>query len=225
MGNTANSEEITMDRRQFLTAVAQLVAVAGAGCSRANSKAAGKSAGEGSAVPPPERTSEKQLDYCLELQQQPSEPLRIKETRTFRDGERFRFRFRPGFDAYIYMLNRGPGENTWSVLFPNAKIEVKNPIHPGHAVTVPGETEWLRCDDRRGNEHLVLIAATSPLEEFAIASGRISKNDFEDRLASVERLYRPASSRRFEDDGWVKLFAAGPGTDLAIVLNLPLLHG
>ena len=212
-----------MQRRQFLAAAVS-AGLVGSACSRGVSKTDDRK-GEGSSVPQAAKSAEKQLDYCLEVEQQ-GQPVRVKETRTFRSGERFRFRFRPGFDSHIYLLNRGPGEDSWSVLFPNAKIAIKNPIHPGSIVTVPDdETGWLRIDNRQGNEHLVLIAATNPLEEFAIASGRISRDDFENKLANIERLYRPASSRRFEDEEWVKLFAAGRSENLAIVLNLPLLHG
>jgi len=211
-----------MYRRQFLTALAATGLFESA-CSKARSKAA-ESSDAGALVPAAEKSDEKQIDYSIELEDG-GKAVKVKETRQFRSGERFRFRFKPGFESHIYLLHRGPGESFWSVLFPNRKIDIKNPIHSGTVVTIPDEqTGWLRIDDRKGNEHLVMIAATTPLQEFAVESNRISRDDFEDRIADVERLFRPTSSRRFEDDGWVKLFAAGPADKLAIVLTLPLMH-
>jgi hypothetical protein len=214
---------MTMQRRQFVAAVAS-AGWMGSGCSSSESRTPDRK-DAGIAVPQAEKSTERQIDYCLELDQ-PDHPMRVKETRTFHSGERFRFLFRPGFDSHLYLLNRGPQENFWTVLFPGPKIAIQNPIHPGSVVTVPDEdTGWLRIDNKQGNEHLVLIASSNPLKEFAGTADRISRDDFEDRLADIERLYRPSSSRRFEDDGWVKLFAAGNGANLAIVLNVPLLHG
>jgi uncharacterized protein DUF4384 len=213
-----------MRRRHFLTAIASAAGLLDSACSRPDTTKAAETGGSGGVPPATAKAEEKQIDYCLELDD-PSGPRKVKESRQFRSGERFRFRFRPGFESHIYLLNRGPGENSWTVLFPNPRIEIKNPIHAGNIVTIPDkDTGWLRIDERKGNEHLVLIAATDPLEEFAVATGRVSRDDFEDRIANIERLYRPASSRRFEDDQWVKLFAAGPSDKLAIVLSLPLLH-
>lgn len=212
-----------MQRRGFLTALAA-VGLFDSACSRDSSKMPGGDDSGQLDVPRTEKTNEKQIDYCVEVDDTGG-PSKVAETREFHSGERFRFRFRPGFESHIYILNRGPGESFWTVLFPHPRIDIKNPIHAGKIVTIPDEqTAWLRIDERKGNEHLVLIAATIPLQEFAVESDRVSRDDFEDRIANIERRYRPASSRRFEDDTWVKLFAAGTSDKLAIVLNLPLLH-
>jgi hypothetical protein len=218
-----------MQRRYFLTAFAA-AGLFEAGCSRPASKTEGSgtegSSGESgkTAVPAAEKSGEKQIDYCFELENA-GNPVRVKESRQFHSGERFRFRVRSGFESHLYLLNRGPGENFWTVLFPSPKIEIKNPIPAGKVVTIPDqETGWLRIDQRAGNEQLVLIAATAPLQEFAVEGKQVSRDDFENRIDNIERLYRPTSSRRFEDDGWVKLFAAGPSDPLAIVLNMPLMH-
>jgi len=212
-----------MQRRQFLTALAA-TGLFNSACSKMTSNRAGNGGPGEPVVPAAEKSDEKQIDYCIEVENA-GNPTKVPETREFHSGERFRFRFRPGFESHIYLLNRGAGETSWTVLFPNARIDIKNPIQAGKTVTIPDEqTAWMRIDERKGNEHLVLIAATGPLQEFAVESNAVSRDDFEDRIATIERQYRPTSSRRFEDDGWVKLYAAGPSDKLAIVVNLPLLH-
>jgi hypothetical protein len=210
-----------MERRRFLAGVATS-ALFGSACARRDRNSA---EGGGSSLPPPEKNNEKQIDYAIELEDN-GQPHRVREDRTFHSGERFRFLIRPAFECHLYLINRGPRTSQYDVLFPSPRIEIRNPIASGTTVTIPGKDDerWLHIDDRPGNESLVLIAATAPLEDFALASGKIPRDDVDDSLAAVERKYRPASSRRFEDGGWVKLFAASSSEPLAIVLRIPLLH-
>jgi len=179
-----------------------------------------------SLVPSPEASTEKELAYALELKEE-SGTRRVKESYRFASGDQFRVVFRPGFRAYVYLVNRGAGQASYSMLFPHPKIAVENPIPSGKALSVPDvESGWMRFDDREGDENFILIASTVPLEEMMGLGKTVPRDDFEARLAKVERKFRPSSSRRFEDSEWVKLFAARQNQeDLALILRLPLQHG
>ena len=213
-----------MNRRTFftsgsLTALSGLTAFSGAalltGCARKE---------ETAGPPAVDKSAESEIDYGIELDDS-GNTLRVKEDRAFHSGDRFRFLFRPGFDAYVYLFNRGPGQTSYQALFPNPRIPVRNPIPSGKSVTVPdADAGWLRMDQRKGEENLVLIASVAVLDEMQPTDGAIGRDEFESRLAQVERRCRPTSSRRFEDKDWVKLFAAREKGDLAIVQRLPLLH-
>jgi hypothetical protein len=78
-------------------------------------------------------------------------------------------------------------------------------------------------DNRPGIENVVLIASAMPLVEFNTPEQTIPRDECEDRIALLERDFRPSSSRRFEDKDWTKLFAA-KGERTAILLRLPLDH-
>jgi hypothetical protein len=162
--------------------------------------------------------------YAIELQVS-GNPVQVREDRKFRSGDLFRFVFRPEFDAHVYMVARWPRQANYTVLYPGERASAPNPIPAGEKVTVPNaDIGWLHMDNEKGDENLLLIAATSPLAEFAGMATTVEREAFESRLAEVERQHHPASYRRFEDGDWVKLFAAKGKESLAIVLRIPLLH-
>jgi hypothetical protein len=212
-----------MTRRSLGPALAGLVLV---GCDRLKSKsqpsntpAKGEKGGD-----PREAldASELRLDYAIYLEDGGSAKP-IDEKHHFRSGEQFRIELRPAFPAHIYLLNRGPRQERYSRLFPVSGKPLENPLEPNRAVMLPGNNEWYTLDNRPGVENVVLIAAAFPLVEFNTPEQSIPRDECEDRIALLERDYRPSSSRRFEDKGKVKLFAAREAKTV-IVLRLPLDH-
>lgn len=180
------------------------------GCGeRGKEPVAGKEPVEEKSAPAPVDTSaEREVAYAIEIDQSRG-PVRVGEDWRFHSGDRCRILFRPGFDAYVYVVNRGPRQMAYQMLFPSDRIAARNPIPAGSEVRVPGaETAWLHMDEDAGDENLILIASTAPFAEFDGMAGEVGREDFEAKLAKVERKRRPASSRRFEDKDWVKLFAA-----------------
>ena len=179
----------------------------------------------GSTPPPPKIPpgNEKQLAFAIELKGD-GLPRRVKEDYDFHSGDRFRFVIKPGFSAYVYMLNRGTGESKYSVLFPLSREVSQNPIRPDAEQPVPGDSaSWMKMNSSPGTENFVLIVSMVPLPEFT-EKQTMSVDDGDRAVARVDQEYHPASSRRFEDQEWVKFFAADPGHDLAIVLHIPLKH-
>jgi hypothetical protein len=177
-------------------------------------------------TPPPAKlgaTNEKQVTYAIELKGD-GVPMRVREDHDFRSGDRFRFIIKPGFSAYVYMLNRGTGESKYTILFPLSKEVSQNPIRPDTEQPVPGDSaSWMKMNSSPGEEDFVLIVSMVPLPEFT-EKATLSVDDCERALAMVDRQYHPASSRRFEDGDSVRLFAADPGHDLAMILRIPLKH-
>ena len=167
--------------------------------------------------------NELQLDYSIVLGDDDSSRS-VNEQFTFRNGDRFRFRLRPGFEAHVYLLSRGARQKEYTFLYPHKDIKQENPVPAKGIIESPGpETDWLTMDKVSGTEQLVLIASPSPLVEFNVPAKSIERDEFEERLGRVERDYRPASSRRLENGGWVSLLASrGPKT--AMVVRLPLDH-
>ena len=167
--------------------------------------------------------NELQLDYSIVLGDDDSSRS-VNEQFTFRNGDRFRFRLRPGFEAHVYLLSRGARQKEYMFLYPHKDIKQENPVPAKGVIEIPGPgTGWLTMDKVSGTEQLVLIASPSPLVEFNVPAKSIEREEFEERLSRVERDYRPASSRRLENGGWVSLLASrGPRT--AMVVRLPLDH-
>jgi Domain of unknown function (DUF4384) len=174
-------------------------------------------------APPEELSSapELQLDYSILLEDGGRE-RRIGEKFHFHSGDRFRIALRPAFAAHVYLLNRGPLKNEYTFLYPEPK-EFGNPLTPNRAITLPSSTEWYQLDGKPGVENVVLIASASPVVEFNTPERSIARDEFDDRIALVERDDRPSSSRRYEDGDWVKMFAAS-GDKTVMVLRLPLDH-
>src|SRR5262249_53021837 len=127
-------------------------------------------------------------------------------------------------EAHVYMLNRGARDKDYTFLYPHKAIQQENPVPAKGIIEIPGAgADWLMMDKIAGTENIVLIASPSPLVEFNVPAASIERDEFEERLGRVERDYRPVSSRRVENQGWVSLLASrGPKT--AVVVRLPLDH-
>jgi hypothetical protein len=174
---------------------------------------------------------ELQLDYSIVLNDNGT-GRRVGEKYHFRSGDQFRIEVRPAFAAYVYLLNRGPREANYAFLFPAPK-EFENALPQNRVIALPRASEWFTLDNKPGVENVLLIASAHSVMEFNTPERSIQRDEFEDRIALVERDGRPASSRRFEDQDWVKVFAA-PSSRMAspqnapdktvIVLRLPLDH-
>lgn len=167
--------------------------------------------------------NELQLDYSIILGTGTTTSP-VSEQFGFHNGDRFRLRFRPGFEAHVYLLNRGARQKGYSFLFPRDEVSNDNPVPAHGVIEVPGsDRNWLQMDRVSGTEQIVLIASPSPLVEFNVPAKLIDRDEFEERIGRVERDYRPTSSRRVENGGWISLFASrGPKT--ALVVRLPLDH-
>jgi hypothetical protein len=171
----------------------------------------------------PASNSELELDYAILLNEGNGKV--VNETHKFQAGDRFRVQFRPGFPAYVYLANRGADEAAYSLLYPNAKIATKNPMAAGQTMVVPGGSDWYTLDEKAGAENLMLIAAAAPVAEFEGTDGTLERDEFERRVAMVERDRRPRSFRRVEDkDEWVRLYAGGEGNGV-IVARMSISRG
>ena len=192
---------------------------------QSDGKTDGKGDGKAPGGPPkesPQSTAELRLDYAIILDSNGT-TKRVSDKNHFESGDRFRIDVKPSFPAHLYLLNRGPRQANYTFLYPNDKTAWDNPLQPDRIVSLPGGQDWFQMDSKAGVESLTLLAAAFPLEEFNTPEKSIPRDEFEERLALVERDYRPASSRRFEDKDWVKLFAAREAKTV-ILLRLPLDH-
>jgi hypothetical protein len=193
----------------------------------ANSTAAASSpSGSPSATATPAQAQnmagELELDYAILLEEH-GQPRRITEKHQFHSGDRFRIEVRPAFDAHLYLLNRGSAQDHYSRLFPNSKVAVENPLPARRVVTLPSDRDWYTLDSPQGVENVVLVAAAYAPAELNMPEESMAREEVENRLALLERDYRPSSSRRFEDRDWVKLFASKDAKTV-MLLRIPLEH-
>jgi hypothetical protein len=176
-----------------------------------------------SGKPALDTSKERDLSYMIEREVDGQPVVVHGDDLEFRNGERFRVRFRPGFKAYIYVANRGSHQDSYHLLFPaNGADHDQNPLDKGTATSLPPAPAWLKLDQSPGDEYLTLIASTVPLEEFGNTT-EIPREKFDSELTDIERQYQPTSSRRFQDGDWTKYFAARDG-DLVLVAKLALRH-
>ena len=171
-----------------------------------------------------EDASEITMAYAIELGEEGG-TRKVGEDFRFRSGDRFRLLFRPGFSAYLYIFNQGRGEERYTVLFPNPHDELINPIRANSEVAIPGQEDvWMRLDEQSGDEELIVVASTIALPSLEFRADEVDGEEFEKNLAQVERQFKPESSRRLEDENWVKLFAGGSQKEMAVVVRLFLRH-
>jgi hypothetical protein len=212
-------------RRLFLAGLTGLGAFT-SGCSKIwmGDKKDDPKTDPGKPTPAPSLTAgEKTFLYAIEVQR-PGGPQLVKEDYSFRSGDGFRLRLKPGFNAYVYVLNRGNREKGFKLLFPSLLVRARNPIASGGEAVIPDDPQkWMRMDEVAGEENFILVASMSPLPDLEDPQ-RTSANEVDQTLTSIEREYRPQSSRRFEDGDWVKVLAADGGKDIAMVLRIPLRH-
>ncbi len=199
-----------MQRRHFLTSSLAALAI--------TSSCTTTQAPPTSSAPVLDTSSEREISYLIEREDQ-GKLTPVSEDFDFKSGDHFRLSLEPGFPAYIYVANRGKGEDTYKMLFPLAGENSRNPLPKGKQVALP----TLRFDQTPGNEYFVLVASTVALPAFETGGSDIPREVFEASLAKVERSYRPDSSRRFHDGDKTKFFAARDG-NLAIVVRLALAH-
>lgn len=170
-----------------------------------------------------DRSQELELAYALEVESGGGAKT-VADTYEFRSKDRFRVLVRPQFDAHVYLWARGPGQDKYKLLFPEFNEETANPLKAKSRLALPGRDAWLKMDSKKGLEAVVLIAADRAIPEFNTTEKAIGRDEFEERLAQVERIYRARSSRRFVKDEWVTLYAARGGKGTAWIERLPLLH-
>ena len=160
--------------------------------------------------------------YGLELEDRDG-PRLVDEEFLFRSGDRFRFVMETESEAYAYLFNRGSGERSYAQLLPPA-TERAEALRTGEEVTVPRDG-WYRMDAVAGTERMVLVLSTAPVDELELLDESALRADaFDERLADLERIHRPESSRRRNVDGRVELVAGGPEEVLLVVVRMPLQH-
>lgn len=100
------------------------------------------------------------LHYWIELQEKGSgEPLRVTESRIFKDGERIRIRVVGNREGYISILQVG-ASGVPSLLFPTPDVEA-GLVEAGETTTLPSDKAWFRFDHRKGVERIFMVFAPS----------------------------------------------------------------
>lgn len=161
------------------------------------------------------------IGYSLLLDRQP--PKFVSDKYEFQAGDRFRIRVLPSADAFVYLLNRGVNEQSYSFLFPNQRIAVKNPLAAEQTVTFPGATDWYTMDAQKGIENMVLIAGALEIPELSSGGQPLRREDLENLLAFLEHDRHPRRARTSEESEWTRVTASREN-GACIVLRIPLVH-
>lgn len=161
--------------------------------------------------------------YGVELEDRDG-PRFVQEDFAFRSGDRFRFVIEAESSVYAYLFNRGSGESSYTQLFPRELGRARS-LPGDREITVP-EDDWYRMDMEAGVEQLVFVVAPEPVDELELNDEEdLQATAFEERLAELERIYRPERFRRRTVDDRVELVAEGGETALVMVVRIPLEHG
>ncbi|MCX7047102.1 MAG: DUF4384 domain-containing protein, partial [Candidatus Sumerlaeota bacterium] len=135
----------------------------------------------------------------------------------FRSGDRFRIRFSPDQDCFVYVLHEG-SDGRFSMLFPLSAIEGgMNWVMEGHVVQIPS-TGQLVVDDQPGVERMHIIAAVQPVQFLESLRGRenqIPPDEFKAALKNLDIAYK------VEGVKWSHL---GPEFTHEVIKNSPVLH-
>ena len=167
-------------------------------------------------------TSVVTLRYGLELEDRDG-PRLVQEDFAFRSGDRFRFVIESESSVYAYLFNRGTEERSYTQLYPR-ELGRARALPSDREITVPADT-WYRLDTEAGTEQMVLVIATAPVDELALDDEEdLQAAAFEQRLAELERSYRPERFRRRTVDDRVELVAEGSEDAFAMVVRIPLEH-
>ena len=162
------------------------------------------------------------IRYGLELEDRDG-PRFVQEDFAFRSGDRFRFVIEAGSSVYAYLFHRGPGERSYMQLYPRERGRARA-LPADREATVPDDG-WYRFDAEVGIEQMVLVVAPEPVDELELAGeGDLRAAVFDERLADLERVYRPERFRRRTVDDRVELVAQGGETGMAMVVRIPLAH-
>jgi len=166
------------------------------------------------------KSPELQLDYSILLDGAP--PRRISEKYQFQSGDRFRLEVRPAFAGWVYLFSRGAGQKEYLCLYPNQDAQRGKALISGQTVTLPGGDNWYTLDDSPGSEAMVLVASAMPIADLG-PSVPLAQDDFEERIAKLERERRPRTAKRVEEAGWTKLFVSHDDA-AAMVMRISIDH-
>ncbi len=79
--------------------------------------------------------------------------------------DNYRVIFKPTHDGYVYVYQVDAAQRV-DVIFPNPKYTTAvNPVTAKLIYVVPPEGRWLRLDQTRGPEDIIVIAADAPLAD------------------------------------------------------------
>jgi hypothetical protein len=88
----------------------------------------------------------------------------------FERNDLVRFRFKPNFDGYLYVMNRGTG-GSFTLLFPRADIGTDNRIESGTEYLLPAaESGWFGIAGPAGHDVVYWLVSPSKLGDGTPAS-------------------------------------------------------
>ncbi|MCU1259117.1 MAG: hypothetical protein JWO80_2002 [Bryobacterales bacterium] len=85
----------------------------------------------------------------------------------FEQSDLVRFRFKPNFDGYLYVMNRGTG-GSFTLLFPRADIGTENRIQSGKEYLLPAtEGGWFGIAGPAGHDVVYWLVSPAKLNDGA----------------------------------------------------------
>jgi hypothetical protein len=121
------------------------------------------------------------MDYQIKVDRE-FDVEHVKETETFRSGEKFRLRVTTHHDGYVYIFNKGTS-GEYNVLYPRPEVNDGSAFVPGwQHVMVPARGAF-QLDVQDGLETVVICASEKAVPELDwIVSGELSDPTEVDQL-------------------------------------------
>lgn len=123
-------------------------------------------------------------------------PKPIREGESLPSGSRVSFWVEVSKPAYVYLAQRS-GHGRIDVLFPDARITVRNPLPAHTQLRIPQGGAEFKLDSNTGTERVYLIASLTPLTslEHALSGASAGQSGSLERLSQLDDT-RPCSSDR-----------------------------
>jgi Domain of unknown function (DUF4384) len=104
------------------------------------------------------------------------------------EGAHLAFRVRVSTPAFVYLCQRSNTTGAISVLFPDDRIGLRNPIEPGEWLRIPKGNASFRVDDKDlGIETVFAIASPTPIERLDQALQKLGRSGDARAQAAAER--------------------------------------
>ncbi len=101
---------------------------------------------------------------------------------------------RPSRDAYVYLFQKSP-QGSLSVLFPDSRMSLSNPVKAGEAVKIPPDGGAFRLDDHLGTERVYVVASVGEVASLDEALSPSSRSEEVPLLAAVASAGTACKSR------------------------------
>ena len=126
------------------------------------------------AIVPGERRKELYLEFSVLAGSTPESLAPIRNGANLHTNDRMAFIIRPSNEAYIYLMQQ-TASGEISVIFPDDRISIKNPVAAGQSVRIPDQGLFRVNEKDLGTEKVFIVASLNPITDARQSIETLSK--------------------------------------------------